>query len=134
MKYHEIILETDSPLQPKREDMLDAIQHADHEGHGWTLNDFRLKYEGYLTVEELWHFDDLTGWLESSEPEDMETFRKGSFSGEAREMPPIIVITAPDEGRPYTQIGDGRGRVNFAAAHNMRLHVWHMIFKRRRRK
>jgi hypothetical protein len=134
MKYREIILETALPPQPKRENMLDAIQHANWEGHKWTLSNFELKYEGYLTVDEIRQFDDLSGWLEASEPADMETFRKGSFSGEAREMPPIIVITAPDEGRPYTQIGDGRGRVNFAAAHNMRLHVWHMIFKRRRRK
>ena len=90
--------------------------------------DFSRHYEGYLTVEQIMQFDDLW-WLKVTTPNDLKTFRDGAFSGPAREMPPIVVVTAPVDGVCQTRIGDGRGRVNFARAHGTRLHVWHLVHK-----
>ena len=117
------------PPKPKPSDVLDAIEHADHEGMGWTRKDFTFRYEGYLSVDEIEGFENASGWLEVDEPVDLQTYRGGSFKGEAREMPPIIIVTSPEEESCNTQVGDGRGRVNFANAHGLRLHVWHMIHR-----
>lgn len=139
MRYHEIMTEATKPPKPDDKHLLDAIDHADNWQEGWTLKDFTLRYEGYLTVDDIGEFDDTYGWLEAHEPDDLRSFRQGSFAGEPREMPPIVLITAPDEDpddpggdriRCHTQVGDGRGRVNFANVHGLRLHVWHLIHKK----
>ena len=96
--------------------------------HGLRTQDFSRVYEGYLTVDEISQFDDLR-WLQVETPKDLRSFQKGVFRGKPREMPPIIVVTAPKAGTCHTQIGDGRGRVNFAKAHGIRLHVWHVVHK-----
>lgn len=118
-----------APPRPLPANIADAIEHADSFGGALKRQDFTLRYEGYLTVGEISIFDDPYGWLEAHEPDDLDDYRQGSFKGEAREMPPIIVITAPDDEGCITQIGDGRGRVNFANAHGLRLHVWHLIHR-----
>ena len=129
MRYHEIMSEA-APPRPLPANIADAIEHADSFGGALKLRDFTLRYVGYLTVDEIGEFDDTYGWLESHEPDDMENYRQGSFKGEPREMPPIIIISAPDDEGCHTQVGDGRGRVNFANAHGLRLHVWHLIHKK----
>lgn len=118
---------TMKPPEPLPENLLGAVAPWVLE-HGLRPRDFSRHYEGYLTVEEISQFDDLS-WMQVRTPGDLRSFRGGAFRGEAREMPPIIVVTAPKVGVCYTQIGDGRGRVNFAKAHNVRLHVWHLVHK-----
>ncbi|MBO9650258.1 MAG: hypothetical protein J7605_17260 [Variovorax sp.] len=88
--------------------------------------DHTRRYVGRLTVEEIRQFaadDDFT-WLEVERPADLRTFRDGAFDTPAHEVPAVLAYTAPIEGRRQTRIGEGRGRINFARAHNMRLHVW----------
>ena len=113
--------------EPLPENLLDALGPLVLE-HGLHTRDFSRHYEGYLTVDEITHFDDLT-WIQVAVPGDLRSFRDGKFEWRAREMPPIIVVTAPKSGVCHTQIGDGRGRVNFARAHGIRLHVWHLVHK-----
>jgi hypothetical protein len=115
------------PPEPLPDNLLDAIGPLVLE-HGLRARDFSRHYEGYLTVEEIKQFDDLS-WMQVTSPEDLRSFRDGAFQGKPREMPPIIVVTAPKAGACHTQIGDGRGRVNFAKAHDIHLHVWHLVHK-----
>lgn len=124
------------PPRPDPQHMRDAVEHAlncdDWTGHYRVdLNEFILSYLGYLSPAEIEQYDDFGSWVDVETPDDLANFRQGSFADAASDaqMPPIIVITAPDEGRCHTQIGDGRGRVNWAVAHNVRLHVWHMIHR-----
>ena len=115
------------PPEPLPQNLLDAVGPLVLE-HGLRPRDFSRHYEGYLTVDEISQFDDLT-WIQVTVPGDLRSFRGGEFQWKAREMPPIIVVTAPKAGVCHTQIADGRGRVNFARAHGIRLHVWHLVHK-----
>jgi len=116
--------------KPKPENIKDAIEHAQTYGENWKPSDFKIKYIGFLSPDEIKNYDDISSWVEVETPEDLEDFRSGSFSGGPDlNIPPIIVITAPDEDGCLTQIGDGRGRVNWAIAHNKKLHVYHMVHK-----
>lgn len=124
------ITESVVPPKPVMDNMADAIDHADIYGDaGWSMDDFRTEYVGYLTVRELSQFDDIDSWIEVSGQDDLDGFRQGEWNQSPDiEFPPVIVITAPDpDGGCMTQIGDGRGRVNFANAHGLRVHVYHMI-------
>jgi hypothetical protein len=139
--------ETAPPPQqpPSRRHMLDAIEHADVYGdRKWKLSDFKIEYLGFLDMDELSQYDDFSSWVEVTDPADLSDFRQGDFHYPAGErMPPVIIITAPDpeedssahlstgkqSGSCMTQVGDGRGRINYAHAHNERLHAYHMIFK-----
>jgi hypothetical protein len=125
------IIESATPPQPRRDNIRDAIEHADINGQGWRPSDFALSYVGHLSVDQIGEFDDLSSWLETDDESDVDGFRDGSFAGRpsADALPPIIVITAPDEGTCHTQIGDGRGRVNYAHAMNLKLHVWHLVHR-----
>jgi hypothetical protein len=134
-----------APPPPVRKHLLAAIAHADIYGDAkWKLSQFDLKYVGFLSVEEIAHYDDVHGWMDVQQPSDLANFRDGDFYFPPGErMPPVILITAPDgeadsssrlhngkvAGGCMTQIGDGRGRINYANAHKERLHVYHMIFK-----
>jgi hypothetical protein len=88
------------------------------------------RYVGYLTVEEIRRFaaDDDFSWLKVERPAELRTFRNGAFDEPPHEVPPIVAYSAPLDGRQPTRIGEGRGRINFARAHNMRLHVWCLDF------
>jgi hypothetical protein len=88
------------------------------------------RYVGYLTVEEIRRFaaDDDFSWLKVERPAELRTFRNGAFDEPPHEVPPIVAYSAPLDGRQQTRIGEGRGRINFARAHNMRLHVWCLGF------
>jgi len=115
-------------------DLYDAIEHADWEDQGWTLEDFDIEYLGELTPEQLEEYDDLSSWVEVDEEDDLEGFRGEEWLNRAKKwkesgIPPIVVISAPDEGTLRTQIGDGRGRVNFAVAHEMSVPTYHMKWK-----
>jgi hypothetical protein len=118
---------TVKPPEPLFDNLFDAIGPWVLEA-GLRPRDFSLHYEGYLTVEEIGQFDDLS-WMQVKTLKDLNSFRGGEFRGRAREMPPIIVVTAPKAGVCHTQIGDGRGRVNFVKARGLRLHVWHYVHK-----
>lgn len=134
--------------RPSHADMMDAIEHADSMGdQGWTVADFDLKFLGNLDVRDLGQYDDLSSWMDfkpgefKGQPvedrlEELRSFRGPQWFERAKHwvkdgIPPIIVITAPDseEGQEMTQIGDGRGRTNFAAVMDMKLPVWEMTFK-----
>lgn len=115
--------------KPLEENILDAIEHAST-SKVFVREDFALKYEGVFTVEQLRQFDDIDSWIETDDIDDLDSFRDGSWNAPKHDVPPIIVITTPDEGKCHTQIGDGRGRVNYANVHGMKLHVWHLIHKK----
>jgi hypothetical protein len=88
------------------------------------------RYIGYLTVDEVRRFatDDDFAWLEVERPRDLRKFRNGEFDAPPHEVPPVLAYTAPIDGRSQTRIGEGRGRINFARAHNMRLDVWCLVY------
>lgn len=119
----------------RAEDMLDAIQHADVYGdQGWTLDDFTILPMGEVPLSRVLGYEDCA-WLDV-DPKDFagmsteerlaelsSSFRGPKWAARAAEwlsegVPPIVVIDAPvvDEAHLYRQIGDGRGRVNFALA------------------
>ena len=116
-----------NPPRPEPRHMLDALGPPVFD-HRLKPDEFSLEYAGYLSVAEIKQFDDMP-WLEVRTPEDLRSFRDGAFEGPAREMPPIIVVTYPAQGALRTEIGDGRGRVNFANAYGARLHVWRLIHR-----
>ncbi len=134
---------------PSRWDIADAIKHADREHEGWTLEDFDLRFEGDLTVGELRRFDHL-GWIDfdkddrarMSIEEKFHALRESrglTWSERAKSwlvtgVPPIVVITAPGvdsrgSGAMQTQIGDGRGRTNFAVLMGVKIPVWHAVYR-----
>jgi hypothetical protein len=118
---------TAEPPQAKASDLLSAFGPLVLE-RGLKPKDFTRRYEGYLMVDEIRQFDDLA-WMQVRTPEDLISFRHGAFDGPPREMPPIVVATYPANGSVLTEIRDGRGRVNFANAYGLRLHVWRLIHK-----
>ena len=122
------------PPRASERDMLDAIQHADVYGdQGWTLDDFTITPLGEVSMDRISEFDDFSSWVDV-DPSDYEglsveerieklsEFRGPKWSARAERwlkegVPPIVVIDAPDsEGGLHEQIGDGRGRINFALA------------------
>lgn len=144
MRYRDLMETLAAQKPPLRSNMLDAIQHADVYGdRQWSLKDFEVRYLGYLTVAELGSYDDLSSWMDVHSPDDLRDFRQGEMLyGPDENMPPVIVITAPDpeegethlrtgtsSGSCHTQIGDGRGRINWANAHGARLHAYQMIYR-----
>lgn len=128
MKIYDLMNEAPVP-KPKDSDIEDAISHADTGGYGWDRTDFHLEYEGYKTVDELYDYDDIDRWLEVYDEDDLEDFRDGKFSNVNEEPNPIIVIVFPEDGGCHEEIGDGRGRVNYANAKGIKLHVYRMIHK-----
>lgn len=91
---------------------------------------FTMRYVGYLTVDEIRRFavDDDFAWLEVEQPADLRKFRNGGFDAPPHEVPPVLAYTAPIDGQRPIRIGEGRGRINFARAHNIRLHVWCLVY------
>lgn len=139
---------------PSEADMEDAIQHADTMGDsGWSVKDFTLKFLGDLTPAELSQYDDISAWLDVHPSDfeglgteekfrELESFRGKDWALRAREwlktgIPPIIVIDAPDlsePGSPYhLQIGDGRGRTNFALAFGLQIPTYLMKLKQKKK-
>lgn len=127
-----------NPPPPTQKDLVEAISHADVYREGWTLSDFRVEYRGVFHGEDLDQYDDLSGWLDLDsldDEEDLIGFRGEAWAKRAKKwgknIPPIVVITAPDEdegGRLHTQIGDGRGRVNYSVYSGIPLHVYEMTY------
>lgn len=135
---HRFIARLASPPPPKREDLEDAIQHADTYGdQGWTVEDFDIEFLGYLTTDEISQYDDFSSWVDAEPNEELDdSFRGKDWLNRSRQwtqanIPPVIVISAPvvSENELYTQIGDGRGRVNFAVSTGIKLPVYHMKWK-----
>ena len=121
--------------EPSQRDILDAIEHA-KEGYPEEIDqdagieDFDKVYLGKLTVDEIGRYDDLSSWMERIEDED----ELRSFRGErwkrltdvwGNNPPPVIVVS----GKTFTTIGDGRGRVTYAAYKNIPLDVWELTYK-----
>lgn len=116
-------------------DLLDAIQHADLYGdQGWTLDDFKIVSLGEVPLGRIREYEDWGAWIDV-DPEDyvglsveerlakLAEFRGPRWAERAagwlkNGVPPIVVIDAPivDEHSVHRQIGDGRGRINFALA------------------
>lgn len=116
--------------KPLDRDIDDAIEHADHAGNGWDRTDFHIEYEGYLSVDEIRDYEDIDRWLEVFDEDDLEDFRDGAFLKRKNEVSPIIVIVYPeDDGGCHEEIGDGRGRVNYANALGLNLHVYKLTHK-----
>jgi tRNA nucleotidyltransferase/poly(A) polymerase len=142
--YAKRFIKAASSTQPSHKDLMDALDHADtYKDEEFSLKDFSLKFEGNLSPKELLKFDSLD-WMDldpratSHDPEELDNFRGKDWITRARTwektgIPPIVVITAPDlheNGKLFTQIGDGRGRVNFAALTGMKLPTWHLIYNK----
>lgn len=129
-----------NPAPPKpraREaDMLDAIQHADLNGdQGWTLDDFQIIPLGEVPLSRVRSYEDWGAWIDVDPADfkglstegrlvELASFRGSKWADRAagwlkHGVPPIVVIDAPVVVVDYElhrQIGDGRGRVNFALA------------------
>jgi len=127
-----------SPPPPKLKDLQDAIEHADIYGdQGWTIEDFNIEFLGYLGRQELNAYDDIDSWLDTEEGEELnDGFRGQDWLQRANKwtqntIPPVIIITAPvvSEGQLHTQVGDGRGRINYAIATGIKVPVYHMTWK-----
>lgn len=118
---------------PSIEDRHDAIEHASQTfGEDLDIDDFILSYLGMKSVDDLYEYDDLSGWLELQyEPMadiddngELEYFRGEEWAERAREwfdaggLPPVIVVELPDG---HTLIGDGRGRINVANMFGMKV-------------
>jgi hypothetical protein len=97
-----------------------------HFDRGLSPQGWIKRYVGYLTVDEIRRFaaDDDFAWLEVQRPADLRKFRNGEFDAPPHKVPAVLAYTAQIDGRTQTRIGEGRGRINFARAHDMRLHVW----------
>ena len=136
-------------LDTSRKDMEDAIEHADIYGdQGWTIDDFNVKSLGELPLARIRRMEDWSSWIDV-DPSDfegmsteerlaeLESFRGAAWAKRAASwlkdgVPPIIVISAPMESEDslYQQIGDGRGRINFALAMGLKkLPVIQMVMK-----
>jgi hypothetical protein len=84
------------------QDLKDALEHVSQlEGRELQLDQFDVSDVVMLPVEDLWNYDDLSGWLERA----VKWICEGS-------MPPIVIVQA----RHSECIGDGRGRVSLAVA------------------
>lgn len=141
--YAKRFIKTASSNRPSDKDLMDAIQHASIENdESWNIKDFDLRFEGNLTARQLQEFDSLD-WMDidprakDHSQDSLDDFRGKGWIERARKwqtegIPPIVVITAPSpyqENHMETQIGDGRGRVNFATMTGMKIPVWHLVFK-----
>jgi hypothetical protein len=136
-------------VNPK--DLQDAIEHADIYGdQGWTIQDFDIKYLGEISLDDLHQYDDLFSWVDIEKGEfagmsieerlaELASFRGPQWAERAKQwlrtgIPPIVIISAPvvTEHELYTQIGDGRGRVNFAHAMDIdKIPAYHMIYNKK---
>ena len=134
----------------RNQDALDAIEHADIDrDQNWTLDDFKLRYLGELKPKFLRKYEDIDSWLDFDEQDAKELSKEEkiealkNFRGEdwaemalgwlkTNSIPPVFLITAPltSEDDLYTQVGDGRGRVNFAMLFNRKVPVYHLIYKK----
>ena len=118
--------------EPRREDINDALEmtiesYYEHVKRMSSIQNYELEYIGYLHVNELEEFADLSSWMEEIEDkEDMINFRgKEWFNRMTKfekldKIPPILVI----EGDDFVDIGDGRGRITYANYRNIPIHVW----------
>lgn len=114
--------------QPEPRHLLAALGTLLFE-HRLKPDDFERHYLGSLTVDEIKQLDNMQ-WLQVSTPQDLQTFRDGSFEdASVSDFPPVIVVTYPVDGRCRTELRDGRGRVNYANAYGLRLNVWHFIHR-----
>lgn len=135
------LLEVETVSQrPSIEDINDAIEHvkdaySEEIDEAASIEDFEMKYLGKLSVKEIGQYDDLSSWMERIEDED----ELRSFRGErwkrltdvwGNNPPPVIVVS----GETFTTIGDGRGRVTYAAYKNIPLDVWELTYKRKNAK
>jgi hypothetical protein len=132
----------ENPLPPQavESDLLDAIEHADVYGdQGWTLDDFDVRYVGPKSLSAIRQYEDWGGWIDTA-PEDyadlspeerlaqLEGFRGKKWAERAAhwyatgKVPPVVAIEAPivSEDQLDWQLGDGRGRINFALAMGLR--------------
>jgi hypothetical protein len=133
-----------------RSDLQDAIDHADIYRIGLDVKDFKVKKLGWISLDDIEYYESFD-WLEV----DPDEFDGLSFDEKIEELedqistrklrdkiikwrhsgiPPIVLITAPDEEdneKMRTQLGDGRGRVQFAMAFGLKkLPAVHMIHKK----
>ena len=128
IKLSEVLFEN-NPTTPSKRDLLDAVEYA-KESYGESLpnnislSDFKLKYLGKLSVRELSQYADFSSWLENIEDEDeMISFRGKEWFNRMESLnsiPPVIVVEGPD----FIDIGDGRGRITYAAWKNIPLETW----------
>jgi hypothetical protein len=121
---------------PSSKDIDDALEMAaesyPEEMKGKTVDDFDIEYLGELSVEQLGEYADLSSWLESIDDEDeMRSFRGDKWFERMERfyenglIPPIVIV----EGESFVDIGDGRGRVNYANWKGIPLKAWKLKLK-----
>lgn len=100
-------------------DMLCAIRSLEAYNDQLYLDDFRYEFVGPISIWDLEKYDKgFFKWLEltpASTFDDLRKFRGYEWMCKASEwikkgIPPVIAISYKN----YQQIGDGRGRINFA--------------------
>lgn len=128
MRYRDLVSES-SPPKPLFRDLQDALEHASNSNDTLVMDDFTVSYIGYLTVDELHQYDDIDAWLEVDTLDDLEDFRNGFFSDMKKHVAPIVVIKYPDEDTCREEIGDGRGRINYAHVTGIKLHTYVMVHR-----
>jgi len=136
-------------------DLKDAIKHIG--GYNLEINDFEIKNLGEVTIDWIEYYEDISSWIEV----DKEDYKGMDFNEKVEQfkydterirlvnnlkewgISPIVMITAPidpdtgefdENGRIETQLGDGRGRVNFAIAFGLKkLPAVNMVYKREKK-
>lgn len=132
-----------TPAAPSRDDLEAALEHfngCDYTSRQYKVSDFKLKYLGDLSVMQLGKYDDFSSWLdfEPGEYTDLDNqmvelrgFRGDEWAKRAAGwlvtgIPPIVVVSTPEAD----VIGDGRGRVNFAALFDKTVPTFIMTLKK----
>jgi hypothetical protein len=133
-----IFSESVAARNPSEQDLNDALEMAiesyPEELEGKSIEDFDLKYLGKLKVFQLAKYADLSSWLESIDTEEeMRSFRGDKWFERMEKfyqegsIPPIVVV----QGENFVDIGDGRGRVNYANWKGIPLTVWMLKLKKK---
>lgn len=126
-RFGRIVLEGRRSFRNARGDIEHALDHvSDFAIEPLSLEDFGIKKVDCLKLDRLWKHDDLSGWLEFEEGElaeldqddllrELSEFRGAKWARMALKwlddgVPAIVAVATPE----IVEIGDGRGRVNFA--------------------
>lgn len=114
-------------------------------GKQYKKSDFYTEYLGKLKTNDFYAYDDyLSDWLRIDQGElntpggdvILNEYRGYNWANKAirwienDDIPPVIIVSAPDEeGKWYTAVGDGRGRINLANGLDIAIPAYHLVYK-----